>query len=69
MQEKISVNGEIENLSTRSIKLLLEKRGINWSKGGIAIARNGQVVPRTDWEQKFLKANDKIEIVHIVRGG
>lgn len=69
MQEKIYINGEIENLSSRSIKLLLEKRGINCSKGGIAIARNGQVVPRTDWEQKFLKANDKIEIVHIVRGG
>ena len=69
MQEKIYINGEIENLSSRSIKLLLEKRGINWSKRGIAIARNGQVVPRTDWEQKFLKANDKIEIVHIVRGG
>lgn len=69
MQEKISVNGEIENLSDRSIKLLLEKRGINCSKGGIAVARNGLIVPRIDWEQIFLKANDKIEIVHIVRGG
>ena len=69
MQKKISVNGEVENLSAKSIKLLLENRGINCSNGGIAVARNGQVVPRTNWGQDFLKANDKIEIVHIVRGG
>lgn len=36
---------------------------------GIAIALNGEVVPREDWVGAFLKEEDSVEIVHAVQGG
>ena len=48
---------------------MLEEIGVDSSKGGVAVALNGEVVPRADWPQTSMKPNDKVEIVHIVRGG
>ena len=48
---------------------LLEENGVDSSKGGVAVALNGEVVPRADWAQTSMKCDDKVEIVHIVRGG
>ena len=48
---------------------LLRENGVNESKGGVAVALNGEVVPRGEWYQTALKPMDKVEIVHIVRGG
>lgn len=36
---------------------------------GIAIAQNGQVIPRSDWEQSTLAEDDKVVIVSAVFGG
>ena len=65
----ITVNGEPVALSGEGIRALLAEKGIDETQGGVAIAINGEVVPRGDWDQTPLKSNDKIEIVHIVRGG
>jgi sulfur carrier protein len=65
----ILVNGEAVPLAGGSIRALLADKGIDEDRGGVAIALNGEVVPRGDWDQTPLKPNDKIEIVHIVRGG
>jgi sulfur carrier protein len=65
----ITVNGEPQPWSSQDIAGLLGEKGIDSGRGGVAVAVNGEVVPRAEWGQTFLKPDDRIEIVHIVRGG
>jgi len=39
------------------------------SPKGIAVARNGEVVPRSGWESTVVSAGDRIEIVTAAAGG
>jgi sulfur carrier protein len=39
------------------------------SSRGIAVARNGEVVPRSRWESESVKTGDAIEIVSASAGG
>lgn len=61
----ISVNGEPRQMDegTRLLDLAGE------DSEGIAIARNGSVVPRKEWAATRLVAGDEIEIVRAVQGG
>ena len=36
---------------------------------GTAVARNGEVVPRGDWEETVLVAGDRIELLVAIGGG
>jgi len=38
-------------------------------QGGIAIAVNNQVVPRTEWENKQLQAGDQVTLIKATQGG
>ena len=67
--ETFTLNGEILPITSRDIRGLLAEKNIDSDRGGVAVAVNGEVVPRAVWDQTPIKANDKIEIVHIVRGG
>ena len=69
MSVNIRLNGEEQPWSDQSLHDLVAGAGVDLDKGGLAIARNGEVVPRADWAQTRLKPDDSIEIVHIVRGG
>ena len=69
MSDMIFINGERKPLSSSTLIELLEENGVDSSKGGVAVALNGEVVPRADWAQTSMKTDDKVEIVHIVRGG
>lgn len=39
------------------------------SPDGVAVARNGDVVPRSCWEQTLLSGGDRLEIVTAAAGG
>ena len=39
------------------------------SSRGIAVARNGEVVPRSRWDVESVQTGDAIEIVSAVAGG
>jgi len=69
VSETISVNGTLQPLNHLKLLDLLEDSGIDGREGGVAVALNGEVVPRADWPQTSLKVNDKVEVVQIVRGG
>lgn len=69
MSGTIRLNGEDQPWSDQSLRDLVAGAGIDLDKGGVAIARNGEVVPRADWAQTRLEPDDRIEIVRIVRGG
>jgi len=65
---KIQLNGKkISIKSNFSILDLLKKYKLINKK--IAIEHNGVIVPQIRFKKKFLKNDDKVEIVHFIGGG
>ena len=65
---KIQLNGKKVIIKTSySIFDLLKK--YNLSNKKIAIEHNGIIIPKANFKKKYLKNNDKIEIVHFIGGG
>ena len=65
---KIQLNGKkVVIKSNYSILDLLKKYKLTNKK--IAIEYNGTIIPKTNYNKKFLKNNDKVEIVHFIGGG
>ena len=64
---QISVNGEVEQIEPQSLesyltdKLLLGRR--------IAVERNGDIVPRSQFTNVVIEDGDVLEIVHAIGGG
>lgn len=52
-----------------SILELLEKLEIKVREVGLAVAVNGEIVPKTKYQDYKLKEGDSVEIVNIVGGG
>ena len=69
VKQTITVNGKRQPWSGQSVRALLVEAGIAPERGGVAVALNGAVVPRGEWDSTAVRPDDKIEIVHIVRGG
>ncbi len=65
---KIQLNGKkVVIKSNYSILDLLKKYKLLNKK--IAIEHNGIIITKNKYKKKFLKNNDKIEIVHFIGGG
>jgi thiamine biosynthesis protein ThiS len=65
---KIQLNGKkISIKSNFSIFDLLKKYKL--SKKKIAIEYNGTIIPKVNYKKKYLKNDDKLEIVHFIGGG
>ena len=65
---KIQLNGkEVVIKSNYSILDLLKKYKLANKK--VAIEHNGIIINKTNYRKKYLKDNDKIEIVHFIGGG
>jgi sulfur carrier protein len=69
VKRTFTVNGAPRPWSGQSLRALLADSGVAPDRGGVAVARNGAVVPRADWDSTAVQPDDRIEIVHIVRGG
>ena len=66
--ESITVNGETTSLARgETVSALVDRLGI--AVRGIAIARNGEVVPRSTWECQVLASGDVVEILAPAQGG
>ncbi len=63
------LNGSSFDFSGTMLVALLEARGIQAGQGGIAVAVNERVVPRSRWGELELQAGDRIEIVKAIAGG
>ena len=46
---------------------LLKKFKLNNKK--VAIEYNGIIIPKVNYKKKYLKNNDKLEVVHFIGGG
>jgi sulfur carrier protein len=65
----IRVNGEDEPLAAATIAALIASKDIASGLKGVAVARNGSVVPRAEWPTTSIAAGDVIEIVVARQGG
>lgn len=65
---KVTVNGEpCEVPAGTSVARLIPQ--VTGQQAGIAVAVNGEVVPRRAWQATSLADDDAIEIVTAVQGG
>lgn len=77
---KIKVNDEPQQLAERATvtaivslrtgrELLPSGQPADGGRLGIAVVRNGELVPRSQWAQTALAEGDDVEIVTAVQGG
>ena len=65
---KIQLNGKkVVIKSNYSILDLLKKYKLSNKK--VAIEHNGIIIQKSNYRKKYLKNNDKVEIVHFIGGG
>tara|TARA_B100001121_G_scaffold153466_1_gene134136 strand:+ start:311 stop:514 length:204 start_codon:yes stop_codon:yes gene_type:complete len=65
---KIQLNGKKVVIKSKySILDLLKK--YNLANKKIAVEHNGVIVPKVFFKKKYLKNNDRLEIVHFIGGG
>ncbi len=65
---KIQLNGKKVSIKSNYSIFDLLKR-YNLSNKKVAIEHNGIIVARINYKKKFLKSNDKVEIVTFIGGG
>jgi sulfur carrier protein len=65
----IRLNGEQKRLTAPVRLAQLQELIDTTPRDGIAVAVNGHVVPRAQWNDKEVRDGDDIEIVRAVQGG
>jgi sulfur carrier protein len=67
----ITVNGEPTEIAEDSSieELLAGRANYDPKRRGIAIARNGEVVPRSRWTSQQLAEGDVVELLTATQGG
>ncbi len=65
----IVVNGELRELPDGATVVDLVRDMNLPSARGVAVARNGDVVLRGEWQATRLMPGDRIEVLHAVQGG
>lgn len=65
----IRVNGADTPLTARTLGELMAGHGIAPETRGVAVARNGAVVPKRAWDSTALEPGDTLEIVRPLQGG
>ena len=65
---KIHLNGKKVTIKPKTtIYELLKKIKLQNKK--VAIEHNGIIIPKLNYKKKYLKNNDKLEVVHFIGGG
>jgi sulfur carrier protein len=66
----ITVNGTEAELPVGAcIADVLDALGVEPGRRGVAIAIDGEVVPRTEWDTTSLTADARVEVVQAIQGG
>ena len=65
---KITLNGEVHDIAEQStLEHLLTANG--FADKRVAVEINRQIIPRSMYSEREIKAGDRIEIVHAIGGG
>jgi sulfur carrier protein len=67
---RIILNGEEREVDGKaSVADAVILSGAPDTERGVAVAVEGEVVPRGEWEERALSEGETIEVVHAVQGG
>ena len=67
---KISINGEEKLIqSNKNISLNETMKLLGYSSNTVVVELNNLIINSEEWENKYIKNGDKLEIVSIVGGG
>ncbi|HEX2702000.1 MAG TPA: sulfur carrier protein ThiS [Solirubrobacteraceae bacterium] len=64
----IFVNGD-EQQDAATVAALLERLGLGEQARGVAVAIDGEVVPRSEWRSAALAPGTRVEVVGAIQGG
>lgn len=64
----VTVNGVVQELDAGSTVDAMVRR-LTAPRPGVAVARNGEVVPRGEWDRTRLVDGDRVEILAATAGG
>jgi sulfur carrier protein len=66
----VTLNGERRDLDEGAhVREAVAASGAAPDAGGLAVAVDGEVVPRGDWDRVELREGQRVEIVQAVQGG
>ncbi len=66
----IELNGEpVELVDPATVASAVQRSGAEPSRAGIAVAVDGEVVPRSEWDRTRLVDGQKVEVVGAIQGG
>lgn len=68
MNKVLVNNREVEILPQGNLNTLVEQLGYTHTRG-LAVAVNGQVIPKKNWNELMLQSNDKITLIKATQGG
>jgi sulfur carrier protein len=67
---RIELNGQVVELSGRATAAAaVAAAGVDAGRRGIAVAVEGNVVPRSEWEATPLREGQRVEVLQAVQGG
>lgn len=66
----IELNGEsVELPDDASVASAVERAGGAERRAGVAVAVDGEVVPRSQWDRTSLEDGQRVEVVGAIQGG
>jgi sulfur carrier protein len=66
----VEVNGKpLELRAGASLAEAVAAAGAAPSERGVAVAVDGEVIPRADWDRTIIRPGQKLEVVQAVQGG
>ena len=65
----IVLNGEPRERDGATIVELLVDLGVEERARGVAVAVNGEIVPRAHWAERRVAAGDRVEALSAMQGG
>jgi thiazole synthase len=67
---KVELNGEVVALPEgAALTEAIEASGANGEQRGVAVAIDGEVVPRSEWSRTSLREGQKVEVLAAIQGG
>ena len=64
---RVIVNGATRDVDVISVGALVEQ--LTTARRGVAVAVNGEVVPRSEWPAARLRDGDRVEVLTAAQGG
>ena len=63
----VKINGELFDVAGISVKAYLFDSGYDLTR--VAVELNGEILPKSQYENTYLNDNDSVEVVSFVGGG